>query len=448
MDLPRVTLSFPKLPPLPAVIQARVEAVTGPNAYVFDFAGTRLELRLDLSLAPGDRLAFRVREQTPARLVLEVLPSAEGPPPAPVDGEIPDALRDVAREFRRMGAPLDRPLLELAARVSSDPAARQAAAFLAAHGFDPEPARVEPLARLALPPAPAQTGADILLPLARALQGLEARTPEEVASTAPRLAGPPPREAHDAIRTLLDSSPRLRLIDRVIETLDSLPPSPAAPARPENRDAVDRVVDLAGRAPPDRAEEVLREVARTPREALPELRERLLDLERREIAALPEMAAARAGRGRVLEAAERLEQLRLVNQLATLRDDGVMVLQIPVRDAGGLRYVPLVARREGGRPGAGRSPVTRVSIEADLTRMGHVGARLEAAGTALRVDFRVRDARVRAHLEAGAPELAAALEARGFRASVRAEVAPAAGPAGLLDAFALPGSPGSIDVSA
>jgi hypothetical protein len=451
MDLSPVTVPAPPpLPALPPVVAAVVEAILGPSRYAVTLQGVLLELELDLILSVGDRVPFRVREQTPARLVLEVLPRGpdEAPPP-PGAPPIPEELREIAREVVRMGAPIERETLEAVAKAAPDPVRRQAAAFLAAHGFEPSAPLVEAVARLAAPPPPAPERAPgILQPLAAHLQSLVAETAAEVPQKAPRVAGAPPPEPMESLRRVLETSPRLRAIDRLVEAVSAARPEESVPPR-EVVARLGQALRLVRSAAPESVEAAIREMPKLPRPAVQELLSKLLEMERQELARIPELAAARAARGTVLETAERLAEFRFVNQLAQLRNEGVMVLEVPVRAEGRVQYLPLRVRRErGGRPEDPRGERFTVALDVELSRIGPVRALLEAAARALRVTFRVRDRAVRDRLQRGAAELVEALRAQGFEPAVASEVADRAPAETIFDVFASPGNIPSIDVKA
>ena len=343
-----------------------------------------------------------------------------------------------------MRAPLDPELLDRTVRLGRDVPTRQAAAFLAGHGIEPTRDLVEMLARLASPAAEAKSDAALLRPLVEALGRLIADDPAQVAAKASALAGPPPAELEAALQRLLAGSPRLQLLDRLIQAVQSAAPQNVTEA--ESRAAIDSV--LARLGSPGSAGSDLPAMGR---DALKELLGRLLEIERQEIRAIPELAEARAAQGTALEAADRLAATRLVNQLSLVRNDGIMLLEVPVRADGRVQYIPLRIVRERHRKGPGTgSDETRFSIllDADLTRLGPVRARLDMAGKGLSVLFRARDAAVRAHLERGSGELAEAFHAAGLEVAVRAEVAAPEPRESIFDVFAAPGEPTSIDVQA
>jgi hypothetical protein len=416
-----------------------VQESTGPGRYRVQIQGMLLELELQLFLAPGDRLALRVREQTAGRLVFELAAPREA------DGrtarESPPGPPELLREMRRQRAPLDPALVDRIAAVSRDAPTRQAAAFLAAHGLEPSAPLVEALSRLA-GPAPEPAGdATLLRPLADALAALVADDPSELPAKAGRSV-PAAELLEGALRPVLEGSARLRMLDRLIEALSAL--RPAADAAP---------VDVAGLlrgAAPETADAWLRQLPPLSREALQEILTALLRMERETLAATPELAQARAARGTLLEAAERLGSLRLVNQLSQLRQDGVTILEIPVRHEGRIRHVPLsiVRDREGERRDPRGGARFAVTLDADLTRLGPVRALVSLAAQVVRVRFRARDRSVKEHLERGSGELVEALRAAGFEAEVTAEVAGRELRESIFDVFAAPGEVPNLDVEA
>ncbi len=271
-------------------------------------------------------------------------------------------------------------------------------------------------------------------------------TPEEIAVKAPRVAGPPPGALEEELRRLLGASPRLRALDRLIEAAASMKPRETPPK--EAMERLSQALRLARNAAPETIEATLRDMPRLPREALRELTARLLEMERQEFSTLPDLAAARDARGTALESADRLADLRLVNQLAQLRNEGVRVIEIPVRFEGRLQYIPLRVVREGEKKGAAGPPRFGITVDADLSRLGLVRAHLETSGKTLRVRLRARDRGVRRHLEKGASELVEALRAQGFEPVVTADTEGRAEAVSIFDVFAAPGDILSIDVHA
>ncbi len=417
MDLSAISLPHGPVAPLPPVVTATVEEVRSPNRYLLRLQGMLLELEMNLFLAAGDRVTLRVREQSPDRLVLEV---AGRPEEGPVG-------RSAAG--RGPGPP--------------DPAAH-AAAYLAGHGLEPAGPLVRLLARLAGPPSAPRTEAALLEPLARALEALVSESPRDIPAKAPLVAGPPPGELEAAVREALARSPRLAALDRLIEAVSALEPAEAGAER------LAEARRLVGAVTPESLEATIRQLPRLPPEAIQELLRTLLEMERRELAATPDLAQARAARGTVIDASDRLAAVRLVNQLSRLRGDGTTLLELPVRDGEDLRYVPLRIRRERDGRGARdeEAEVYAIVLDADLSNLGPVRSLLNSAGRSLRVRFKAGDRAAREHLEGGAPELLEALRAQGFEPAVAAEVAERPGRESLFEAFAAPGEAQGLHVEA
>jgi len=432
MELPPVTFPPGASGFLPPVVTATVASVLGPNRYELQVQGLLLELEAQLFLSVGDKIPLRVARQTPREIVFELArPPQNAGEERPEPARFPPETRDLVREFVRMRAPLDPALLARAAQVTRDAPTRQAAAFLAAHGFGPDPAQVEALARLVLPPLPYGESS---APAAAA--------PQEVAEKTGLLARAAATPLEEAVAKVLEGSPRLRVLDRLIEAVTTM--SPTADAPPEN---LAQALQQVRSATTETLDAVLGALPPLTKEAQAELVRELQDSERRTIAGLPDLAPVKEAPARI-QASDRASDLRLVNQLSRLRDDGVLALEVPVRADGRVDLIPLRIRREaGGRGRPGEGPAYAVTIEADLSRVGLVQARLDSAGKTLRVRLRVRDPRVRGHLESGAGALAEALRAQGFEASVAAELVQSLERESIFDVFAAPDGDITLDVT-
>jgi hypothetical protein len=393
MELPALRLPGPLPTPLPALVTAVVDSVRAPGLYAVRIQSLLLELELDLFLEIGDRLPLRVKQQSSNSLVLEVLPrEAErpsrepaGPAPRPEPGP-------VERELLRQRAPLDS---DLVARLEAlPPGLRPAAAFLAAHGLEPLRPLVEALARMDADPASA------------------------------------------AVARLLETSPKLRTLDALIEGLVRIAPREEAPPPPVPGALLDTLLRIADA---DDVPATLAKLPPLPRPALDALREALLVAERAEIERLPALREA--------VPPPRPAEIRLVNQLSELRGDDVLVADLPVRrEDGRSDRVPLRWRRERS-PDPDLPDRHRIVVHADLARLGLVHAFLVASGRLLQIRLAARDARSAAHLTRHAAGLVGALEAAGFEAVVAAEVA-APPPPSLFDLFADPDTPGALDLHA
>jgi hypothetical protein len=425
-------------------VTATVQSVLAPNRYVLQLQGMLFELEANLFLSVGDKLPLRVREQGAGRLVLETLPRDE---PAP-EGHAPPGSASgnaVVLELGRMKGPLDPATVDLVARLSRDPGTRQAAAFLAAHGLEPTQELVDALASLNLPGTEPSGGTTLLEPLLSALARRVVEDPLEIPSKIPLLSGPPPQELESALRTILEGSPRLRMMDQLIEAVQTARPSKVPPA--EVPDRLRAAVSLVRSATPETLGEVLRQIPELPREALRELLSVLSEMERTALSQIPELSQAREGRGTLLGAADRLADLRLVNQLSQVREDGVRILEVPLRVEGRLQYLPLRIAREGPRPGSADPSSVVVTFDIDFTKIGFVRALLATATKTLRIRFQVRDRGVRAHFERFVEDLSGALRAEGFEPLISADVAAAPPRESLFDAFASPSEFTSLDVT-
>lgn len=449
MELPPVSVPPGSGGPLPPIVTGTVQSVLSPNRYSVQVQGLLLELEANLFLMIGDKVPLRVARQTPEEVVFELVrpPQERREPAAPPSRVAPES-RELVREFVRMRAPLEPALVDRALQVAPDGPTRQAAAFLAAHGLEPSAERVQALARLvsAAPPLPGETASPLLAPIAQAIAERIAGSPPQVAATAPLLAGPPPAALEEAVARALQESPRLRMIDRLIEALQSLAPTSSSPEEEALR--LPEALRLLRAATPETAEVTLRSLPPLSKDSIHALLQELQDQEQRELASTPLLAQAREDRSGTLEAAARVSDLRLVNQLARLRNDEILVLEVPVRADGRLAHVPLRIRREPGKPGsADPGPRFSISLDADLSRIGLVRAQLDASGKTLRVRLRTRAPGVRSHLERGAGGLVDALRAQGYEASVAAELVPALERSSIFDVFASPDESITLDVS-
>jgi hypothetical protein len=112
-----------------------------------------------------------------------------------------------------------------------------------------------------------------------------------------------------------------------------------------------------------------------------------------------------------------------------------------------VEHIALRIRREPNPPGSADpgSPFS-VTLDADLSRLGLVRARLDMTGRSLRVRLRVRERGVRAHLEKGAEVLVDALKAQGYDATVAAELVPTLERESIFDVFASPDESITLDV--
>ncbi|MBI2900641.1 MAG: hypothetical protein HYY17_10675 [Planctomycetes bacterium] len=427
--------------PVGAILSGIVKEILAANRYLIQIQALALELELPLALNVGDAVRMRVREASARALVLDVsLPDAREPLPArglperlgfPVDPET----ERLVRALMRMNAPIDRDRVESAlasARAAKGEARIEAAAFLVAHGIDPDPRTVTRLARMAEPaPLPSPTANPVL----RSMQETVAPVPEEAPAVVPK-----PLPSDEAVRALLDRSPVLRFLDRALEIASRLEPSPESGMRVDEALAIVRsILERPGGDP----EEI--RALRLPASQLHELRSKLFALERAAIASVEEFREARETGGPLFERFDRFLAHRVVNQLARLQDDGVAILQVSIRHENRVMDVPIrVIRREGGHGGAA-GPGFHVVLDTDLSRLGPVRTKVDAAGRGMAVRFQVRRSDARRHLESGNDELACALRDLGWEPSVSTEVASPL-PESPFAAFERGGDVSGIDV--
>jgi len=439
-------LTGPAPLPVGALIAGMVKEILASQRYLIQAQGILLELELPMTLQLGDRVQFRVRDASPRNLVVDV----SLPPSTPGRLESADARtllqklglpadedsQRLVQEFVRMNARVDRGSVTAAReaiRSVSSPSRFEAAAFLVAHGVEPDSTAVAKLARIAVPESFPHdpTPIPLLSEHARAVAPL----PEEIPEAAPRLPAP-----GVPIRQVLESSPILRFLDRAIELVASAPPSPdsaavveaivaSVPLRPDLARAVEEIVRLVQeflQHPEDEEGAVvrLRERLRLPARLLREVRAELLGLERKILASIPEFREARDSSPPVLERHDRLWAHRFASQLARIHDERIAIFEVPVLHDGRVSQVPVrVVRREGGSAKAAGHDF-HATIDTDLSRLGRVRTRVDAAGQGLSVRFQARRPEIRRHLESEREDLVRALGEIGWKATVAAEVAP------------------------
>ena len=213
--------------PAGGTVTGTVQASLGSNVYQVQVQGSVLEMEIPLDLKPGDQIRMQVREATAQRLVLDVpLPVRAGGTLAPADiaaliqrlGLPPTEERaELVQQFLRLRAPMERASLGAALKSIegiASPVRFEAAAFLAAHGVEPDSSLVARMVQLAGPatPNPVPPTAALTHPVLKAYaQYVHTGKEEEI-----RLPLPPPPSHNELVR-ILDDSPRLRFLDRAME---------------------------------------------------------------------------------------------------------------------------------------------------------------------------------------------------------------------------------------
>jgi hypothetical protein len=235
------------------------------------------------------------------------------------------------------------------------------------------------------------------------------------------------------------------MVDRLIDGVQSLPP--AAPVPNEATTRLPEALGLLSAATPATVEETLQALPSLSRESIRVLLQELQRIEGREIESTPLLAQARQDPTGILASAARLSDFRLVNQLSQIRNDHILVLEVPVQAEGKLAHIPLRIQREPD-PAGSDEPGARfsVSLDADLSRIGLIRARLDSAGRTLRVRLRTRSSGVRSLLEHGAGELVDALRAQGYEAMVTSELVPSLDRPSIFDVWAAPDESITLDV--
>ena len=153
--------------PSGGTVTGTVQKTLGSNLYQVQVQGSVLEMEIPLNLKPGDQIQMQVREATAQRMLLDVpLPVRAGGTLAPADitaliqrlGLPPTEERtELVQQFLRLNAPMDRGTLGAALKATegiASPARFEAAAFLAAHGVEPDPALVSRMVQLSEPATP------------------------------------------------------------------------------------------------------------------------------------------------------------------------------------------------------------------------------------------------------------------------------------------------------
>lgn len=411
-----------------SMIAATIAEMLQPDLFLLNVGGVPLQARSQVPLEVGRQVILRVKDIQGDVITLQLVPAADAP-------ELVEALElqptpenvEIARRLLRANLPLDRDTVHQISAAVRDArgeltAKVQAAVALIANGIEPTPENVELLARLAEDPpeVPAQD-TPIARPVAEHVQAKTVR-PDDPASL-PKAAAVPPPALEEAIEAVLAKSPLLQRIEEVLDLMDQA----IAEKRAGTADARARAQQLSdvlkavNRALAEKAEpESLQQIFLANREALGEARAMLVEREFRELSNLLELKIARDAR--VMDLADRALGLRAVNNLAALRGDGVMMLELPVQGQPTPARLLVMMRREGGGPKAQAAGMV-VKLDVTLSRIGRVRATTQLQANAAHVRFAVRDAGVRKLFHQTLDQLVSALRAHGLEPSVRVDVA-------------------------
>lgn len=434
-DLAALVASLPPNAPAPAtgaVLTAVIRAILLENLkYQVDLAGLLLELEIPAPLKPGDRVPVKVVEASRDRLVLQVMPRSEDAParppaPRPTSADIvrQTGLEPTSANVRavevltRFGGAIDREAVETVARAPSGPVER-AAALMVSRGLIPAPRDVETVARaIASPPPSAPPMAPVLQEIARVIEKAS------IDPSKPPPAEPLPRPdvaARPVIENVLRQNPQLAVIDaavRELETLLSTLPGPATPIPPT--EWIDKI--MAART----ADDVVKLLAAMPRERALVLAvlKALGEIELREIASLEPVRRMREAlkapaRPAALDLVDRAVGLRILSNLSALHGENLTIFELPIHP--GAKHDlerALVILKRGRRPNREHGGYESLTLDVVMSRLGRVVASAALTPHHLAVRFQVRDKPEKRLFEKHAGELAGALKALGFDATV------------------------------
>lgn len=415
-----------------SMIAATITEMLQQDLFMLNVGGVPLQARSHVPLQVGRQVVLRVKEIQGDVITLQIVPTADAP-------ELVEALElkptrenvEIARQLLKANLPMDRDTVQQISAAVREArgefgAKVQAAAVLVANGIEPTPENVEMIARLAEdPPDPPSVDNPIARKVAEHVQAKTVR-PDDPASL-PRAAAAPPPALEEAIETILAKSPALQRIEEVLDLMDEvIAEKRAGPVDPHTRARLlTEVMKAVHRALAEKVEpETLKQVFVANREALGDARAMLVEQEFRELSNMLELKIARDAR--VMDLADRALGFRALNNLATLRGDGVMMLELPVQGQQTPARLLVMMRREGGGQ-KGRAPGTTVKLDVTLSRIGRVRATTHVQKNAAQVLFGVRDSAVKKLFNQTLDQLISALRAQGFEPRVQVDVSKGGG---------------------
>lgn len=416
-----------------SMIAATITEMLQQDLFMLNVGGVPLQARSHLPLQVGQQVVLRVKEIQGDVITMQLVSTADAP-------ELVEALElkptrenvEIARQMLKSNLPMDRDTVQRISAAVREArgefgAKVQAAVVLVANGIEPTPENVEMIARLAEdPPDPPSIDNPIARKVAEHVQAKTVR-PDDPASL-PKAAAAPPPALEEAIETILAKSPALQRIEEVLDLMDEvIAEKRAGPVDPHTRARLlTEVMKAVHRALAEKVEpEALKQVFVANREALGDARAMLVEQEFRELSNMLELKIARDAR--VMDLADRALGFRALNNLATLRGDGVMMLELPVQGQQTPARLLVMMRREGGGGQKGQAPGTTVKLDVTLSRIGRVRATTHVQNNAAQVLFGVRDSAVKKLFNQTLDQLVSALRAQGFEPRVQVDVSKGGG---------------------
>ncbi len=428
------------LPP-GGTVTGTVQKSLGSNVYQVQVQGATLEMEIPMELKPGDQIQMRVREATAQKLILDVpLPVKPGGTLAPSDITallqnlgLPSSKERIqlTQQFLRLNAPMEATTIEASLRAiegMKSPIRFEAAAFLAAHGIEPDPALVSRMIQLAEPstPNPVPSPEALSHPILKAYaKYIHSGKEGEI-----RLPLPPP-PSHEELIRILDRSPRLRFLDRAIQLLDK------AASTPDIGNPARKVADLLNlvrsfvQSPTENADEVLKQfqsLLRLPGRGIREVRQKVAELEQKILSETAAVREARQWSGPVMDSLDRIVSGKMATQLAALRDDGVSILELPVTHQGKVFTIPIRIIRKKQKGKKANPGGFHIQINTELSKLGEVNTKIDTSGKGLAVRFQVQDEESQKALRKEQQKLDDALQALGWKTSLAIEVGKASPP--------------------